>query len=81
MDPARPELDGISRMAHRQLVATMARLERAAGAVPQDPSTQRVDPPQSVVVATGSIHRGESRNLLLHLLYRSHLLLFFSTPT
>jgi hypothetical protein len=81
MDPARPKLDGISRMAHRQLVATMARLERAAGAVPQDPSTRRVDPPQSVVVATGSTQRGESRNLLLHLLYRSHLLLFSSTPT
>jgi hypothetical protein len=79
MDPARPELYDISRMARRQPVATMARLERAAGAVPQDPSTRSVDPPQPVVVATGSSHRGESRNLLLHLLYQSHLLLFSST--
>jgi hypothetical protein len=79
MDPARPELDGISRMANHQPVVTMARLECAAGAVPQDPSTRRVDPPQPVVVATGSSHRGESRNLLLHLLYQSHLLLFSST--
>jgi hypothetical protein len=38
MDPARPELDDISRMARRQPVVTMVRLERAAGAVPQDPS-------------------------------------------
>jgi hypothetical protein len=61
------ELDGISRMARRHTVATMARLERAARAGPQDPSTRRVDPPQSVVVATGFSHRGESRNLLIHL--------------
>jgi hypothetical protein len=79
MDPARPELNDISLMARRQLVVTMVRLERAARVVPQDPSTRRVDPPQPVVVATGSSHRGESRNLLLHLLYRSHLLLFSST--
>jgi hypothetical protein len=77
MDLGRPELDGISRMARRQLVVTMVRLERAPRAVPQDPSTRRVDPPQPMVVATGSSRRGESRNLLLHLLYRSHLLLFF----
>jgi hypothetical protein len=80
MDLARPELDNISRMARRQPMATMVRLERTAGAVPQDPSTRSVDPRQSVVVAMGSSHRGESRNLLLHLLYRSHLLLFSSTP-
>jgi hypothetical protein len=80
MDPARPELDSISRMAHHQPVATMARLERVAGAVPKDPSTLRVDPPQPMVVATGSSHKGESHNLLLHLLYRSNLLLFSSTP-
>jgi hypothetical protein len=80
MDPARPELDDISRMVRRQPVATMARLERAARAVPQDPSTWCVDPPLPVVVATGSSHRGVSRNLLVHLLYRSHLLLFSSTP-
>jgi hypothetical protein len=67
-------------MARRQPVVTMARLERAAGAVPQDPSTRRVDPPQPVVVATGSSQKCEFRNLLLHLLYRSHLLLFSSTP-
>jgi hypothetical protein len=40
-------------------MAAMVRLERAAGAVPQDPSTRRVDPstrrvdpPQPVVAAT-----------------------------
>jgi hypothetical protein len=67
-------------MARRQPVAAMARLERAAEAVPQDPSTQHVDPPQPVVVATGSSQKGESRNLLLHLQYQSHLFLFSSTP-
>jgi hypothetical protein len=50
----RPELDDISCMARRHMVATMARLERAVGAVSQDPSTCHVDPPQPVVVATRS---------------------------
>jgi hypothetical protein len=77
----RPELNDISRMARRHTMATMARLERAVRAVSQDPSTWHVYPPQPVVVATGSSHRGESRNLLLHLFDRSHFLPHASTPT